>query len=113
MRQETDAEIKSRKAEILQSEDRLLTRENNLDKREEMLQNRDNALQEKENDLLAKQKNLQEKEDKMDVLLKEEIAQLEKIAGYSKEKARKLIMERVESDMELEITNYIKRRSKS
>ena len=108
LRQETDAEIKSRKAEILQSEDRLLTRENNLDKREEMLQNRDNALQEKENDLLAKQKNLQEKEDKMDVLLKEEIAQLEKIAGYSKEKARKLIMERVESDMELEITNYIK-----
>ena len=94
LRQETDAEIKSRKAEILQSEDRLLTRENNLDKREEMLQNRDNALQ--------------EKEDKMDVLLKEEIAQLEKIAGYSKEKARKLIMERVESDMELEITNYIK-----
>ena len=108
LRQETDAEIKSRKAEILQSEDRLLTRENNLDKREEMLQNRDNALQEKENDLLAKQKNLQEKEDKMDVLLEEEIAQLEKIAGYSKEKARKLIMERVESDMELEITNYIK-----
>ena len=58
--------------------------------------------------LLAKQKNLQEKEDKMDALLKEELAQLEKIAGYSKEKARKLIMERVESDMELEITNYIK-----
>ena len=108
LRQETDAEIKSRKAEILQSEDRLLTRENNLDKREEMLQTRDNALQEKENDLLAKQKNLQEKEDKMDALLKEELAQLEKIAGYSKEKARKLIMERVESDMELEITNYIK-----
>ena len=94
LRQETDAEIKSRKAEILQSEDRLLTRENNLDKREEMLQTRDNALQ--------------EKEDKMDALLKDELAQLEKIAGYSKEKARKLIMERVESDMELEITNYIK-----
>ena len=108
LRQETDAEIKSRKAEILQSEDRLLTRENNLDKREEMLQTRDNALQEKENDLLAKQKNLQEKEDKMDALLKDELAQLEKIAGYSKEKARKLILERVESDMELEITNYIK-----
>ena len=108
LKQETDAEIKQRKAEILQSEDRLLTRENNLDKREEMLQTRDNSLQEKENDLLAKQKKLQEKEDKMDALMKEEIAQLEKIAGYSKEKARKVIMERVENDMELEITNYIK-----
>ena len=94
LKQETDAEIKQRKAEILQSEDRLLTRENNLDKREEMLQTRDNSLQ--------------EKEDKMDALMKEEIAQLEKIAGYSKEKARKVIMERVENDMELEITNYIK-----
>ena len=58
-----------------------------------MLQTRDNSLQEKENDLLAKQKKLQEKEDKMDALMKEEIAQLEKIAGYSKEKARKVIME--------------------
>lgn len=108
LRQEVDAEIKEKKAELLQNEDRLLNRENNLDKREEMLQNRDNLLQEKENDLLAKQKNLQEKEDKMDVLLKEEMAQLEKVAGFSKEKARNLIMERVENDMELEITNYIK-----
>lgn len=108
LKQETDAEIKSRKQEILQSEDRLLSRESNLDKREEMLQNRDNALQDKENELLAKQKNLQEKEDKMDAMLKSEMAELEKIGNYTKEKARKVIMERVESDMELEITNYIK-----
>lgn len=108
LRQEAEAEIKAKKAEMRETEDRLLTRETNLDKREEMLQNRDNLLQDKENDLLAKQKNLQEKEDKMDVLLKDELAQLEKIAGYSKEKARKVIMERVENDMELEITNYIK-----
>ena len=108
LRQEAEAEIKNRKAEALQAEDRLLSRESNLDKREEMLQNRDNVLQEKENDLLAKQRKLQEKEDKMDALIKDELVQLEKIAGYSKEKARALIMERVESDMELEITNYIK-----
>lgn len=108
LKQETEAEIKEKKAELLQSEDRLLTRENNLDKREEMLQNRDNLLQDKENDLLAKQKILQDKEEKMDVLLKEEVAKLETIAKYSKEKAREAIMQRVESDMELEITNYIK-----
>lgn len=108
IKQETEAEIKEKKAEILQSEDRLLARENNLDKREEMLQNRDNLLQEKENDLLAKQKNLQDKEEKMDGLLKEEVTKLEQIAKYSKEKAREAIMQRVENEMELEITNYIK-----
>ena len=105
---QTDQEIKEKKLEIAQSEDRLLTRENSLDKREEMLQKRDNSLQEKENDLLAKQKKLQEKEEKMDKLLKEEVEKLESIAGFSKEKARQLIMERVENDMELEITVYIK-----
>ena len=108
LKQETEAEIKEKKAEILLSEDRLLNRENNLDKREEMLQNRDNLLQDKENDLLAKQKKLQEKEEKMDMLLKEEVTKLEEISKYSKEKAKAAIMERVESDMELEITNYIK-----
>lgn len=107
IKQQTDQEIKERKAEILQSEDRLLTRENNLDKREEILQKRDLSLQDKENDLLEKQKKLQEKEEKMDKLLKEEVEKLESIAGFSKEKAHKLIMDRVESDMEKEITSYI------
>ncbi len=107
LRQENEAEIKMRKAELRETEDRLLTRENSLDKREEMLQNRDNLLQDKENDLLVKQKNLQEKEDKMDGLMKEQLAELEKIAKFSKEKARNVIMQKVESDMELEITNYI------
>ena len=44
----------------------------------------------------------------MDGLLKEEIAQLEKIAKFSKEKARDLIFKRVESDMEVELTSYIR-----
>lgn len=108
LKQQTDAEIKERKAELLQSEERIQNRENSLDKREEMLQKRDDSLQDKENDLLAKQKVLQEKEEKMDKLLKEEVEKLEKIAGFSKEKAHDLIMQRVENDMELEITSYIK-----
>ena len=108
LKQETEDKKKEKKAELLQSEDRILQRENNLDKREEMLQNRDNNLQEKENDLLVKQKNLQDKEEKMDMLLKEEVAKLEQISKFSKEKARAAILERVEADMELEITNYIK-----
>lgn len=108
LKQATEKEIKEKKADLVQSEERLLTRERNLDKREETLQKRDDSLQEKENDLLAHQKNLQDKEIKMDKLLKEEVTQLENIAGFSKEKAHELIMKRVEEEMELEITDYIK-----
>ena len=101
---------KEKKAEILASEERLLTREKSLDKREEMLQNRDSMLEQKDNNLSALQKQVQEKENRMDELLKEELEKLETIAKFSKEKAHDEIMKRVESNMEVEIAEFIKER---
>ena len=113
LKQETDKEIKEKKAEMKDTESRLMQREASLDKREEMLQKRDNTLDEKENNLLAKQKEIQEKELKMDELLKQELAELEKIAKFSKEKAHDLIMKRVEDDMAREIVDYIKEQERN
>ena len=108
LKQLTNAEIKEKKQEIKESEERLLGRENNLDKREEMLQKRDMSLEEKENNLLVRQQKLQEKEEKMDKLLKEEVLELERISGLTKEKAHDLIMAKIESEMSLEIAEFIK-----
>ncbi len=107
LKQQTESEIKEKKAELKQAEDRLLSRENNLDKREEILHKRDLSLNDKENSLVAKTKSIQEKEDKMVALLKEELEQLEKISGYTKEKAKTQIMARVEEDISKEIAEYI------
>ena len=108
LKQQANAEIKEKKQEIKDSEDRLISRENNLDKREEMLQKRDMSLDEKENNLLVRQQSLQEKEEKMDKLLKDEVLELERISGLSKEKAHDLIMARIESNMALEIAEFIR-----
>jgi len=108
LKKETDKEIKEKKEEVKESEQRLLQREKSLDKREEILQNRDSLLDQKDNNLVAKQKELQEKEAKIDDLFKQEMEQLETIAKFSKEKAHNMIMKRVESNMALEIANYIK-----
>ncbi|MBQ6841150.1 MAG: ribonuclease Y [Bacilli bacterium] len=108
LKQQTDAEIKEKKAELKQSEDRLISRENSLDKREEMLQKRDASLDEKENNLLVRAQNIQEKEAKMDALLKEEMEQLEKISGFSKDKAKAQIMSRVENEISKEVAEYIR-----
>ena len=113
LKQEKDKEIKEKKAEMKDTESRLMQREASLDKREEMLQKRDTTLDEKENNLLAKQKEIQEKELKMDELLKQELAELEKIAKFSKEKAHDLIMKRVEDDMAKEIVDYIKEQERN
>lgn len=108
LKQEADKEIKEKKADLKDSEDRLLQREQSLDKREEMLQNRDALLDQKDNNLLNKQKELQEKEAKMDELLKSEMEQLETISKFSKEKARDMIMKRVEEGMAREIAEFVK-----
>lgn len=107
-KQEVEKEIKIKKEEIKDSETRLMQRENNLDKRDEMLQKRDAMLDEKDNSLLTKQKELQEKEAKIDEMLKQEFQKLEEISKINKEKAKELIMKRVEEEISLEMANFIK-----
>lgn len=108
LKQEAEKEIKLKKEEMNASESRLIQRENNLDKRDEMLQKRDALLDERDNNLIAKQKELSEKEVKMDELLKQEMQQLEQISKFSRDKAREMIMKRVEEEMALETASYIK-----
>ena len=108
LKQELDKEIKAKKEEAKDAESRLLQRESSLDKRDEMLQKREANLDERDNNLLNKQKELQEKDAKMEEMIKEEITILEKIAKFSKEKAREQIMKRVEEEMTVEINEYIK-----
>ena len=107
---ETDKEIRERKQEINEIEDRLLQREKNIDKRDEILQNRDKMLEERDNALVLKQKEIQKAEEEMEELKKREMELLESISGFSKEKARDLIMKRVENDLEVEITSMVKER---
>lgn len=103
-----DEEIKERKKELKESENRLLTREENIDRRDENLQKRENLLAEKEQNLLDKQNDIQEQEANVERIKEEQLAILEKISGYTKEKARELVMKKVEESMTLEIASYIK-----
>jgi len=107
---ETDKEIKERKNELLANETRLLDREKSLDKREELLQKRDNSLEEKNANLTLMQSKIQEKEAHMDELLKSELERLEVIGKFTKEQARKEILEKVEETMSKEISQMIKER---
>ncbi len=110
LKQDADKEIKERKNEIKNSEDRLLQREENIDKRDQALQNREKLLDERDNNLLQKQKEIQDKEVNLEELQKQQLEVLERISGYSKDKARNEIMKKVEDSMGLEIAEYIKER---
>lgn len=107
---DTDREIKERKSEIKESEDRLLQREESIDRRDQALQNREKLLDDRDNSLIQKQKEIQDKEVNLGEIEKKQLEMLESISGYSKEKAKNEIMKKVETSMNLEISEYIKER---
>ena len=110
LKKQTDEEIREKKKELNDLNQRIDNREKSLDKRDELLTEREKHLDLKDKDLLAKQKEIQEKDAKMESIIKEQIALLEKISGFSKEKARELVMKKVEEDMSREIAVYLKER---
>ncbi|MEG2322179.1 MAG: ribonuclease Y [Bacilli bacterium] len=107
---ETENVVKEKKNEVKDLEDRLMLRESNIDKRDQTLQNREQMLEERENNLVNKQRDIQKEQDKVEEIKKEQVELLEKIAGYSKNQARDLVMKKVEEMMNLEIGAYIKDR---
>ena len=110
LKKQTDEEIREKKKELNDLNLRMDNREKSLDKRDELLADRERNLDLKNKDLLAKQKEIQEKDAKMESIIKEQIALLEKISGFSKEKARELVMKKVEEEMSREISVYLKDR---
>jgi ribonuclease Y len=107
---EVEKDIKEKKNEVKELEDRLLQRESSMDKRDEILQNREKMLDEKDNNLVLKQKEIQKTENEMEEIKRQQLELLEKISGFSREKAKDLVMKKVEDEMEKEVAEYIKER---
>ena len=108
LKMELDKEIKEKKEEMKESEARLLQREANMDKRDEMYQKRELALDERESKLTDSLDEIQNEKSKVEEIKKEQLELLEKISGFSKEKAKDLVMQQVKESMTKEISEYIR-----
>ena len=104
---DAEKEIKEKKLELKQSEDRLIQRENSIDKRDELFQKRELSLDEREAKIVEKQKNIQDEQAKVEEIKQEQLDLLTKISGFSREKAKELIvgsMQRYAADLANEQT---------
>ena len=108
IKMDLDKEIREKKDELKESENRLLQREASIDKRDEMYQKRETALDERESKLSEKQEEIQNEKSKVEEIKKEQLDLLEKISGFSKDKARELVMSKVKENMSKEISEYIR-----
>ncbi len=105
---EVEKETKEKKAELKESEDRLIQREKNIDKRDELYQKRESMLDEREEKLTEKTKEIQEEQGKVEEIKQQQLELLQEISGFSKEKAKEMVMSRVEEAMTKEIATYVK-----
>jgi len=108
LKMDLDKEIREKKDELKESENRLFQREESINKRDEMFQKREHALDEREDKLSEKQEEIQKEKSKVEEIKKEQLELLEKISGFSKAKARDLVMAQVKENMTKEISEYIR-----
>ncbi len=108
LKMETDKEIKEKKAELKEQEDRILQRENSMDKRDELYQKREATLDQREEKLTEQLNEIQEERSKVEEIKKDQLELLQKISGFSKDKAKDLVMKQVKENMAKEISEYIR-----
>lgn len=92
LREEVEHENRERREELQKYEQRLVQKESNLDQRSGNLEQRESALAKKE-------VNLKAQKDKLDALYDEQHAKLEEISQLTREKARDMILSRVDDEL--------------
>jgi len=91
-RVEFDAEIKERRSEVQRQERRLSQKEDNIDRKTDAIEKREEAIAKK--DKLA-----DEKLAEIEELKKVEFAKLETISGYTKDQAKQILLESLETEL--------------
>jgi len=108
LKHEADVEIRDRKRSVQEQENKINQRETRLDNRSDSLDKREDLLAVKEKKLEDRQADIEKQYSKADAIVQEQEKKLVEIANLSQEKARDIILERVENDMSIEIASYIK-----
>ena len=111
-REKAETSLEQKRQSIIALEDRVVAREKDISRKLELLEVKDRSLTEKidraeeqQEDLKARQKDLKER-------IEEENRRVQEAAGFSRDEARKLIMERMASELEGEISSLIRHRQK-
>ena len=94
-RKELDQEIKERRGEVQKQEARLIQKEENLERRSDNFEKKEKEL---ENEI----QNIENKKIELEKLYENEMVELQKIAGLSKDEAKKRLLSEIEKELTAE-----------
>ena len=102
LKQEAEKDIKDKKAEVILEEKRLIQKLDQIERKIDLLDTRETDLLRREQSFVQQEKKLDKKIREADELIEEQRYKLEKIAGVSRDEAKKMLMESIESEARLE-----------
>ena len=93
MRSEAERDVRERRGELQRQEKRLNQKEDYIDKKVENIERKEESITNKEHNLIEKGKEL-------DKVIEREMAELEKISGYSVEEAKEILLANTEKALD-------------
>jgi len=109
MRAEFEKESKDRKQELIQMERRLMQREENVDRKLDFLERKEKELNDKIKGMESRERDLNERGKELDKMIFEEKEKLQKISGMSRDEARRILLKRLEEELNKESAELIHR----
>ena len=105
---EFERETKDKRRDLQVLEKRLQQKEENLDKKMNLFDQREADFAKREQSISAKEQNIVQNEDRLNMLISDELKKLENISGMSAGEAKKILMETMENEAKLDAAKRIK-----
>jgi len=109
LKESFEKEADENRKQLRQTEKRLQKREDTLDSKSEFLEKRERRLEQNENANTEKGKAIETRTKELEELIEKETQQLHAISGIDAEQARKMVLDRLEKQMEAETVTIIQR----
>jgi len=109
LKAEFERQTRDRRRKFNEMERRLVNKEENLERKYQVFERKEREFSSKEARLYNQEKELAEKEKKQAELIKQAVAELERIAAMSQEEAKKELQRKIEDEAKLEAVQITKK----
>lgn len=107
IKQEAEKEIKTRKKDVVEEEKRLISKLDQIERKIDLLDQREMELLKKEQGFAKEEAKIAARQKEVDAVIEEQRNQLEKISGISRDEAKRMLTESIESEARMEAAKNI------
>ncbi len=109
LKQSTDNEIRNKKNELIEEEKRFGQKLEQIERKIDLIDSRETELLKKEQYFIKQEQKIEDRRKDLDAVIDEQRRQLEKISGVTREEAKRLLSESIESEAKMEAAKSLVR----